>query len=85
MPPKKKPKTPQPPRGNQPRRVQAPQVRAGSRQGDTADRRRKILYATAGAGVVALIAVLLFVTLGGGTNDKKVASLMTAAGCSFKT
>ena len=66
------------------RRRSAPGL-AGATPASAGERRRKILYAIAGAGVVALIAVLLFVTLGGGTNDKKVASLMTAAGCSFKT
>src|SRR5437764_12803700 len=91
MPPKKKPKTPPPPRGGQPRggqqrRVQAPQVRSGSRADDMGERQRKILYAIAGSGVVALIVVVLLVTLGGGgTNNKKVAQLMTAAGCTFKT
>src|SRR5436309_14256891 len=86
MPPKKKPKTPQPPRGNQPRRVQAPQVRTSSRPDDMGERQRKILYGIAGSGVVALIAVVLLFLLGGGNgNDKKVTSLMTAAACSFKT
>jgi Protein of unknown function (DUF3105) len=85
MPPKKKPRTPQPPRGDQPRRVQAPQVRSqGGR--DPAQRQRMILYAVAGSGVIALIAVIVLVTAGGGgTNDKNVAKLMTAAGCTFKT
>jgi hypothetical protein len=87
MPPKKKPKTPPPPRGNQPRRVQAPQVRSGGRSGDPAARQRTILYAIAGSGVVALIAVILLVALGGGggSKDKKVAALMNAAGCTFKS
>jgi hypothetical protein len=86
MPPKKKPKTPQPPRGGQQRRVQAPQVR-GHAGGDPAARQRMILYAVAGSGVIALIAVIVLVTAGGGggTNDKNVAKAMTAAGCSFKT
>jgi len=87
MPPNKKPKTPPPPRGNQQRRVQAPQVRSGSRGDDLGDRHRKILYGVAGGGIIALIAVVLLITLGGGSkkNDQKVASLMTAAGCTFKT
>src|SRR4051812_1924149 len=91
MPPKKKPRTPQPPRGNQPRGnqgrpVQAPQVRSGSSGGDMGDRHRKILYAVAAAGVVGLIAVVLLFALGGGkSNNEKVANLMTQAGCTFKT
>jgi len=87
MPPKKKPKTPTPPRGGQQRRVQAPQVRGTTRSPQELEaRHRMILYAIAGSGVVALIAVILLVALGGGgTSDKKVASQMTAAGCTFKT
>lgn len=87
MPPKKKPNTPRPPRGgNQARRPQAPQVRGTSGR-DPADRQRLILYAIAASGVIALIVVILLVTTAGGgaTDDKKVAKLMTAAGCSFKT
>jgi len=85
MPPKKKPKTPQPPRGNQPRRVQAPQVRAGSRTGDPAARQRAILYGIAGSGVVALIAVILLVVLGGGSSGSKdAAKALAAAGCQYR-
>ena len=85
MPPKKKPKTPQPPRGNQPRRVQAPQVRAGSSSGDPAARQRVILYAIAGSGVVALIAVILVVALGGGGSGAKAAAkALAAAGCQYR-
>ena len=84
MPPKKKPKTPPPPR-----RVQAPQVRGTTRSpGELEARHRAILYAIAGSGVVALIAVVLLVVVGGGSsapNDKNVAKLMTAAGCTFST
>jgi hypothetical protein len=86
MPPKKKPKTPPPPRGNQPRRVQAPQVRSNTRApDDMGASHRKILYAVSGSGLVALIVVVLLVVLGaGGTpSAKKVANLMTAAGCTF--
>ena len=79
---KKKPKTPPPPR-----KVQAPQRRHAHRD-DLGARQRNILYAVSAAGIVALIAVVAFVAIGGGSsgpNDKKVAGLMTAAGCSFKT
>ena len=79
---KKKPKTPPPPR-----RVQAPQ-RRHDRRDDLGVRQRNMLYAVSAAGIVALIAVVAFVAIGGGSstpNDKKVAGLMTAAGCSFKT
>ncbi len=80
----KKPKTPPPPR-----RVQAPKQRKDvKRAPDPADRQRSILYAISGAGAVALIAVVAFIALAGKSstiNDQKVASLMTAAGCTFKT
>ena len=86
MPPNKKPKTPPPPRGG-PRKVQAPQVRSGARSAEDQERRhRMILYGVAGTGVVALIVVVLLVVFrGGGSSDAKVASLMSAAGCTFKT
>ena len=50
-------------------------------------RHRAILYGVAGTGIVALVAVVLFVALGGSgaTNDKAVAAAMTNAGCSIKT
>jgi len=84
MPPEKKPKTPHPPRGNQPRKVQAPQVRGGG--GGSMDRQRLILYAIAASGIIALLVVIGLVALGGGgSNDSNVAKLMTAAGCTFKT
>jgi len=92
MPPKKKPKTPPPPRGSQQsaakgRPVQAPQVRSGSRGGDMGDRHRMILYGVAGAGILGLVVVALLFALGAGgkSDDEKVASLMTQAGCTFKT
>lgn len=80
MPPKK-PKTPPPPR-----RVQAPQVRSGSKSPqDLEARHRAILYAIAGSGVVALIVVIAFVVLGGKSgNAKAVANALTAAGCKYK-
>ena len=74
----KKPKTPTPPR------VQAPQ----QRQDDMTKRQRTILYIAGGSGIVALIVVIGAFALGGSgskTNDKNVTSLMTAAGCTFKT
>lgn len=82
MPPKKKPRTPTPPR-----RVQAPQARKGQPD-DMGMRQRAILYSVAGAGIVALVAVVLVIVLGGGSgvgNGKKVAALMTTANCTFKT
>jgi hypothetical protein len=81
MPPQKKPKTPTPPR-----RPQAPQVRGNARTtDDMGARQRMILYAVAGSGFVALVIVVLIVALGGGgtPSGKKVATLMTAAGCTF--
>jgi hypothetical protein len=51
-------------------------------------RHRAVLYGVAGSGFVALIAVVLLIVLTGGSkgaDTKKVASLMSAAGCSFKT
>jgi hypothetical protein len=74
----KKPKTPTPPR------VQAPQ----QRQDDMTKRQRTILYIAGGSGIVALIVVIGAFAIGGSSskpNDKNVASLMSAAGCSFKT
>src|SRR5438067_8870322 len=88
MPPKKKPKTPTPPRGGQKGRVQAPQVRGRTRTPqDLEARHRMILYAIAGSGIVALIVVVLLVVLGGGggPSEQKVAADMNAAGCTFKT
>jgi hypothetical protein len=80
---KKKPKTPTPPR------VQAPQRRdskGGSSLADRVGGQRALLYGIAAVGVVAVVVVVLVVALGGGSSsDKKVASAMTAAGCSFKT
>jgi hypothetical protein len=81
MPPKKKPRTPPPPR-----RVQAPQVRATERTpGELEARHRAILYAIAGSGVVALIVVLALVAFGGGNgNAKAAAKALAAAGCQYK-
>jgi hypothetical protein len=80
MPPKKKPKTPTPPR------VQAPQVRGTTRTpGEMEARHRAMLYAIAGSGVVALIVVVALVVLGGGSgNAKAAANALTAAGCQYK-
>lgn len=54
---------------------------------DMGEQHRKILYAISGSGIVALVAVVLFVALGGttGPNYKEVANLMTAAGCTFSS
>jgi hypothetical protein len=80
MPPKKKPRTPPPPR------VQAPQVRKDGRPpGEPEARQRAVLYAIAGSGVVALIVVVAIVVLGGGNNNAKVAATaLAAAGCQYK-
>jgi hypothetical protein len=74
----KKAKTPPPPR-----RVQAPKTRT-----DAPDprRTRMIIYGIAAAGVVALVAVLAIVLVGGSSGSSSgVASAMQTAGCSFKT
>jgi uncharacterized protein DUF3105 len=74
----KKARTPPPPR-----KVQAPQARK-----DTGERRaRMLMYGVAGAGIVALAAVLAVIFAGGssGTSSKSVASAMADAGCTFKT
>ena len=79
---KKKPRTPPPPR-----RVQAPQVRHDSNPYASAERQRAILYAIAGSGLVALVAVVLFVALGGGGRDagaKAAVRALTAAGCRYR-
>ena len=79
----RKPKTPPPPR-----RVQAPKHRQDARQVDPAARHRQLLYALSGAGIIALIAVVAVVALAGkgsSANERKVASLMAAAGCDFRT
>jgi hypothetical protein len=80
MAPKKKPRTPPPPR------VQAPQVRRDARQpGDMEARQRVILYAIALSGVVALIVVIAVVVLGrGNSNAKAAATALAAAGCQYK-
>jgi hypothetical protein len=71
--------------------VQAPKQRPGGPRrvgpGDDLGRRhRNMLYGIAGAGIVALIAVVLVIVLGGGSNGSKdVAVAMANAGCSFKT
>ena len=82
----KKPKTPPPPRGKQPGRVQAPQVRANARPAvDMQARQRTILYAIAGSGVIALIVVIALVVLGGGnSNAKTAAKALQSAGCQYK-
>ncbi len=80
---KKKPRTPP-----APRKVQAPKQRttATSRGGVTQN--RTALYVVAGVAAAAVIAVGLYFAFGSGgssSGDKQVASLMTAAGCSYKT
>jgi len=78
---KKKPKTPPPPR-----RVQAPRKRTTEPQFDLGARQRLILYGIAGAGIVALVVVVLIVALGGGKAEaRNVGKLMTAAGCTLRT
>src|SRR5262249_19675003 len=85
---KKKPRTPPPPR-----RVQAPKHRPEQRSGalplgDLGRGQRNMLYAIAGAGIVALVIVVLLVAFRGGSSDsgqQHVAALMTADGRNFKT
>jgi hypothetical protein len=77
----KKAKTPPPPR-----RVQAPRTRTGE---PDPRRVRMILYTLAGGGLIALAAVLIVVftggSSGGGVSGGNVGSLMSKAGCEFKT
>lgn len=89
---KKKPRTPPPPR-----KVQAPKTRpagpkrkgpaAASTGDDLGLRHRNVLYGASAVGAVVLIAVVLFIALGGGGKGgaKHVGALMAAANCSFKT
>jgi hypothetical protein len=84
MPPKKKPRTPTPPR-----RVQAPQARSGPvSASDVGLRQRALLYGFAGAGFVGLIVVVAIFALGGGAANSGAAVAITAIradGCQFKT
>ncbi|MGH3001275.1 MAG: DUF3105 domain-containing protein [Gaiellaceae bacterium] len=80
---KKKPRTPPPPR-----RVQAPQRRHDQHADDLGARHRTILYAIAGSGILALVIVVALVATSGGSskpNDSRVAGLMAAAGCTFRS
>jgi hypothetical protein len=83
---KKKARTPMPPK-----KVQAPRPRTGGApRDDLGLRNRNALYGFAGAGVVALAAAVIFIVVSGGgkggkISDAKVAPLMTAASCSFKS
>jgi hypothetical protein len=54
---------------------------------DLGMRHRAVLYGVAGLGIVALVIVVLFIALGGGTANaaKNVAPAMKTAGCSYKT
>ena len=76
---KKKPRTPPPPR------VQAPQTRRDA-PGEITARQRTILYAVAGSGVVALVAVLAIFALGGSASGSITAAAKTIQneGCQFK-
>ena len=80
MAPKKKTRTPPPPR-----RPQGPQRR--SDEPDLGLRHRAILYGVAAAGIVALAVVVLVIALAGGGSSaaKAVVGDMTAAGCSYRT
>jgi len=83
----KKPRTPPPPR-----KVQAPKQRHAPRQGLDAARRRQLLFGAGGAVVVGVVIALVVVLATGKSSsnadagsDKKVASAMAAAGCTFTT
>ena len=78
----KKTRTPTPPR-----RVQAPQRRAGGEPPSEADRRRRLLlYGLAGSGILLLAAVVLgFVLIGGDSGDGGVKAKMAAIGCTLNT
>ena len=77
----KKPKTPQPPR-----KVQAPKQRTDTSRGADA-RNRTLLYVAAGIAILAVVAGGAYAAFGrgGSSGEKHVASLMSAAGCNFKT
>jgi hypothetical protein len=82
---KKKPRTPTPPRP-----VQAPQRRTTQRGDDLGRQHRNALYAISAGGIVALVAVVIGIVAFGSNNhnrvnDRQVASLMSTAGCTFKT
>jgi hypothetical protein len=63
---------------NPPKRPQAPQPRSTPSNPATADRQRRLLYIVAGAGMVALVAVLAIVFLTGGGDDDERATLEAA-------
>ena len=69
------------------RRPSSARTSRASRMDDLGARHRATLYGVAGLGVIALVAVVLLVTLGGGgdASAKNVPPLMTTAGCNFKT
>lgn len=74
---------------NGPRKVQAPRARpeqraAGAQDGDRNRRRTLNLVAVAGAAMVALAAVVFFVSRGGG-GAETVAEAMRKAGCTYQT
>ncbi|HEX6762660.1 MAG TPA: DUF3105 domain-containing protein [Gaiellaceae bacterium] len=79
---KKKPRAPQPPR-----KVQAPKQRTGTPGGPRTVGSRVWLYVAGGVAALVVLALIGFFALGssGGTGEKQVASLMSAAGCNFKT
>jgi hypothetical protein len=82
----KKRRTPPPPR-----KVQAPKQRHAPRQGLDAARKRQLLFGAIGAAVVGVVIALVAVFATGKSSnadsgsDKKVASAMAAAGCTFVT
>jgi Protein of unknown function (DUF3105) len=78
---RKKPKTPTPPR-----RVQAPRQRTTEPQFDLGARQRLILYGIAGAGIVALVVVVLIVALGGSnpSGAKAAVAAIRGQGCVYR-
>jgi len=71
-----------------PKTVQAPRPRTGERKNNVGIPQRKALYGIAGVAVVALIVGVIVVSASGGAKNTavaKVAPLMKAADCSFKT
>jgi hypothetical protein len=68
---------------NPPKRPQAPQRRTTPSGSRDAAQQRRLLFIVAGAGIVALAAVLGFVFIGGG-GTKDIAATMQAAGCQLK-
>jgi Protein of unknown function (DUF3105) len=85
---KRKPRTPPPPRPVHALtdRLRGAATRSSAPVDDLGRRHRTILYALSAVGIVALIVAVAFVELAGGDRkEQRVATLMSAAGCTFRT